>query len=169
MTALITGANSLTGAGIAARRLEDRLTVVAFDIERTRVPPACEFVLGDVRDFDALARAANGCDTGIHLAALAGQAAPANIASVNVVGAIGFLRASQSAGRIPAVLASSAPVHLHPGSAAAGILLPSADEFEVLNLVGSLSGRERFEVDRTEQCLAIRLAYNFANFETKRP
>jgi len=59
MRILITGANSLIGAGIAERLLEDGHEVVAFDLVRSRLPKGCEFVAGDVQDFAALDSASN--------------------------------------------------------------------------------------------------------------
>ncbi len=247
MKALITGANSLIGAGLADRLLQQGHAVTAFDVDRTRVPSGCEFVSGDVRDFAALEAAANGCDAGIHLAAVAGEVPSAEILSVNVLGAIGFLEASRSSGFRCAVIASSAPVHLQPGAADNGILLqtadnsdhaydlskllqeiaardfhrhglpclclrfghvvhghldrtfegvsladedycrggwvaiedvvkacaaaltvtPRPDDFEVLNLVGSRSGRSRFDVARTENRLSVRLAFDFAEYGSR--
>lgn len=249
MKALITGASSRIGVGIAERLVQDGHAVVAFDVDGACVPASCEFVRGDVRDFNALADAAASCDAGIHLAALAGKTAPEDIVSVNVAGAVGFLLAARSANFSCAVLASSAPVHLGTDQAGGDMLLPSSggvdhiydlskalqevagrdfhghglpclcvrfghvvdghrgvtldegtsladedycrggwiaiedvvsgcvasltltpnpDEFEVLTLVGSQSGRDRFDVRRTELRLGMRLAFDFAEFDGTR-
>ncbi len=128
MRALVTGANSLIGVGIAHRLLAEGHTVVAFDLERSRVPTGCEFVSGDVRDFEALTSAASGCDAGIHLAALAGENPPADVLSVNVVGAAGFLHAARSAGFTCAVVTSSAPVHLRASPADQGPILRTGED-----------------------------------------
>lgn len=248
MKVLVTGANSLIGAGISERLLDDGHTVVAFDLERWRLPEGCEFVAGDVRDFATLAEAASSCDSGIHLAALAGENAPADIVSVNVIGAVSFLSAARTVGFTRVVITSSAPVHLQPAPADRDILLRTGDtadhtydlskamqevaardfhhhglaclclrlghvvdgqygvtldqrapltgeeycrdgwvaiedvvngcvasltvaaggdEFEVLTLVGSRSGRKRFNVAYTEQRLGLQLVYDFAEFEAE--
>ncbi len=76
---LLTGGCGFIGGALAAR-LAGECRVVVFDLvdeekQRARlagVAGRIDFVRGDVRDRDALARAADGCDCMIHLASIAG-------------------------------------------------------------------------------------------------
>ena len=73
MKVLLTGASSLMGVGVAEALLRRGDAVVAFQRSAgAALPPEVEQALGDVRDADAVQRAAAGCDAVIHLAARVG-------------------------------------------------------------------------------------------------
>ena len=246
MDVLITGCNSDVGVALSERLVASGHTVRAYDVDGSRRPGAIEFVEGDVRDFGLLATVAEGCDVGLHLAALSGDSPAADILSVNVLGAYGFLSAASKNAFRTSVVASSAPVHLDPrpsddapllrtsadrdhtydlsktlqevigrdfhahglpvlclrfghivlgeeektldrskdlsseaycrggwvalediavSCAAALAIEPSHDALEVLNVVGSVSARERFRVADAESRLGVELQYDFSDYE----
>jgi nucleoside-diphosphate-sugar epimerase len=112
MKVLITGAGSIIGRALTATLLATGHAVVAYDLRGEDMPTGATFIKGDVMDFSRLAEAARSCDAGIHLATLAGESRQADILSVNVLGAYGFLQAARGTGFCNAVIAGSAPVHL---------------------------------------------------------
>jgi nucleoside-diphosphate-sugar epimerase len=123
MNFLITG-----GAGDVGIELSKRLGlsghgVVVYDLKNAGLLSGVQFFEGDVRDFKRLALAAEGCDSGIHLATSGGASGAENIISVNVLGVTGFLAAGRKARFRNSVVASSAPVHLAPSELDNDILL----------------------------------------------
>lgn len=119
MKTLITGVSSSIGIAVSNRLLERGHQVVGFDIRSPgSTADSMDFVEANVRDIDALMIAAEGCDTGIHLAVNADASRPTQIFDTNVVGAYNFLRVAQKIGFRNSVIASSAPVHLDPAAAA---------------------------------------------------
>lgn len=134
MQLLITGSSSTIGRSITRRLLDAGHAVVAFDRAPSPLRHArLNTVTGDVRDRDALAAAARGCDTGLHLAALSGAAAPHDLLSVNVLGAHAFLQTARQLGLRMSVVASSAPVHLPPSGFDLGLddLPGAADDYDL--------------------------------------
>jgi nucleoside-diphosphate-sugar epimerase len=123
MKVLITGGAGEVGIELSRRLVSSGHVVVVYDLKKERLPAGVEFVEGDVRDFKRIVAAAEGCDSGIHLAALAGASATEDIVSVNVLGTFGFLAAARRARFKNSVVASSASVHLAPGELDNGLLL----------------------------------------------
>ena len=243
MKVFVTGSSSAIGTSLLAALQARGHGAVAFDLQPAFHPlHGVAYFRDDVRDVDAVDRAAAGCDAGIHLAVRANDHNATEVMTVNVLGAYAFFRAAQRHGFRSVVLASSAPVHLPSASndnddllrtdagdtydlskklqeviaqdfhthglpviclrfghvvrganettlagasldqlpycrggwvaledVVAGCLaaLESAGPrtFEVYNLVGSRSGRDRFNVAEAEQQLGIRLAYDFSRHE----
>lgn len=112
MNVLIAGGAGEIGIGLSKQMLSSGHGVVVYDLEKRGLPDGVRFVEGDVRDFERVAWAADGCDAGIHLAVLAGKAAAEDIVSVNVLGVFGFLAAARKARFRNSVVIGSAPVHL---------------------------------------------------------
>jgi nucleoside-diphosphate-sugar epimerase len=123
MKVLITGGAGDIGIELSKRLVSSGHGVVIYDLKKDRLPAGVQFFEGDVRDFKRITMAAEGCDSGIHLAALAGAFAAEDIVSVNVLGAVGFLEAGRKARFRHSVVASSAPVHLAPSALDSGLLL----------------------------------------------
>ena len=243
MNVFVTGSSSTIGTSLLAALQAQGHGVVAFDLQPAPHPlRGVVYIRGDVRDMDAVDRAAAGCDAGIHLAVRANEYSADEVLSVNVLGAHAFFLAARRHSFRRAVLASSAPVHLPPASNDNDLLLrtdagdtydlskklqevigqdfhthgvpvvclrfghvvrgtgettlagaPLDDlhycrggwvaledvvagclaalkgagsrTFEVYNLVGSRSGRDRFNVAETEQQLGIKLAFDFSGYE----
>jgi nucleoside-diphosphate-sugar epimerase len=95
---LVTGASSLLGRHVALQLAERGDEVTCF--QRSDSGTGLPQVLGDVRDADALTRAARGHDAVIHLAALvAPRAAWSDAYDVNVTGTVNAQRAASICGR----------------------------------------------------------------------
>ena len=126
---LVTGGAGFVGANLVPMLLERGVRVRVLDNLVTgdagRLAPDVEFVEGDVRDPDALARAAAGADTVVHLAA-AGSVAesvadPLPNFEVNARGTLYTLNAAVQAGVARFVFAST-------GGALIGDAPPPVDE-----------------------------------------
>jgi len=111
MRTLITGVSSEIGRSLSNNLVSQGHEVVGFDIKQPiNLHEKAVFVQGDVRDVSMLVRAAQGCNTGIHLAVQADDAK--DLIDVNVSGAYHFMIAAQKSNFVNSILASSAPVHL---------------------------------------------------------
>ena len=129
MKVLITGSSSVIGRSLARQLLDEGHDVVLYDIQKSpQVSAKMKYIQGDIRDFDAVYKAAKGCDTGIHLAVLAGDASTLDILSVNTIGAYAFFNAASKSKFRMSVLASSAPVHLPPNELDTNQLLRTDSE-----------------------------------------
>lgn len=118
MKVLITGGNSAIGRHLSDRLLAENHEVVSFDIQQPKQrSPKITYTQGDIRDSDLVYKVAEGCDTGIHLAILAGNSQDIDIMSVNILGAYSFYKTALKRNFRMSVLASSAPVHLPPDKA----------------------------------------------------
>ena len=122
MDVLVTGGAGFIGshtcerlvrAGHRVRIVDDlssgrrsNLAAVAMDVE---------FIELDIRDFDKLLAAANGCEIIIHLAAVASVARsveePLDTHAINATGSLNVLEAARQAGTRRVILASSASVY----------------------------------------------------------
>jgi UDP-glucose 4-epimerase len=112
----------ITGGGFLGQRLAHALaaqghTLRVLDVAPApsgALPPACAWHVGDVGDFDTVARALDGCDHVVHLAALltpACAADPLRGARVNLLGTLHVFEAARRAGLNHVVYASSAGVY----------------------------------------------------------
>lgn len=122
---LVTGGCGLIGSTTVERLLRERspARIVLFDdlsrgtldnVARALDDPRVRFVRGDVRDREALARAMQGVDAVVHLAALritACAAEPAEAISVLCNGSFNVLEAARDAGVRRIVAASSASIY----------------------------------------------------------
>jgi UDP-glucose 4-epimerase len=108
---LITGGGGFIGSHLAERLVEDGYRVVIYDnfhrnslqyVAGLRHHPAVRVVPGDVLDSQALQRACTGCDTIVHLAAIAGVSSyytmPTRTLQVNILGTLHALEAGRTAG-----------------------------------------------------------------------
>jgi len=123
--ALVTGASGFIGAYLVRRLVTLGWNVVALD-NLTRglanrldeVAGDIEVVAADVRDADAVARAARGCDVVFHLAAVNGTdnfyQRPQLVLDVGVRGVLAVVDGARAAGVPDLVVASSAEVYQAP-------------------------------------------------------
>lgn len=123
---LVTGASGFLGQAVAAAVRDAGNDVRTFQRRPSGVPGVTD-VLGSMTDAGAVARAVDGVDAVVHLAAkvsLAGD--PADFRRVNVDGTRTLLAAARSAGVTRFVFVSS-PSVAHTGSSLAGAAATPAD------------------------------------------
>jgi NAD dependent epimerase/dehydratase len=106
---LVTGAGGFIGSHLAELCVERGFRVRAFVhynsrnqwgwLEKSEHRSAMEIVSGDIRDFDGVSNAMNGCDTVLHLAALIGipysYVSPLAYLRVNIEGTYNVLQAAR--------------------------------------------------------------------------
>ncbi len=117
--ALVTGGAGFIGSHLVERLLSEGIGVVVLDNlstgKRQNVPPEAEFLPGDVRDTDIVAKAVKDVDTVVHLAAKVSiRASVAEFyedAQVNLVGTLNVLKACASLHIEKFVYASSMAVY----------------------------------------------------------
>jgi len=104
---LVTGATGFIGSHLTELLVEKGFDVVAFDrynpnnnwgwLENSPVKNDVEVILGDIRDFDSVNKAMQGCDSVFHLAALIGipysYVSPLAYIRTNVEGTYNILEA----------------------------------------------------------------------------
>jgi len=109
---LITGATGFIGSQLAELYVEQGFEVVAFDrynpnnhwgwLEESRYKDDMKVILGDVRDYDSISKAMEGCDAVFHLAALIGipysYVSPLAYIRTNVEGTYNVLEAAKNFG-----------------------------------------------------------------------
>lgn len=120
MRALVTGGAGFIGSNLVRRLVEEGHEVVVLDSllsgYRSNLDPfpEAEFVEGDVRDADAVARCVRGAEVVFHLAASVGNKRsidhPHEDAEINVLGTITVLEAARRAGVRKVVASSSAGI-----------------------------------------------------------
>ena len=107
---LITGATGFIGSHLAELLVEKGFNVLAFDrynpnndwgwLEGSPVKNDVEVILGDIRDYDSVQKAMNGCDAVFHLAALIGipysYVSPLAYIRTNVEGTYNVLEAAKN-------------------------------------------------------------------------
>ena len=112
MRALVTGGSGYVGSAMVRHLLDHAHQVRVFDIrDAPDRPDEVEFVRGDIRDGDAIARAVSGCDTVFHNVAQVPLTRDERLVhSVNVDGTAALLRAAAAAGVDKVVHTSSSAV-----------------------------------------------------------
>ena len=109
---LITGATGFIGSHLAELCIQEGYDVVAFDrynpnnywgwLEESRYKDNMKVILGDVRDYDSVSKAMEGCDVVFHLAALIGipysYVSPLAYIRTNVEGTYNVLEAAKNLG-----------------------------------------------------------------------
>ena len=107
---LITGATGFIGSHLVELLVEKGYSVVAFDryntnnnwgwLEKSPVKNDVEVILGDIRDYDSVNKAMDGCDAVFHLAALIGipysYISPLAYIRTNVEGTYNVLEAAKN-------------------------------------------------------------------------
>jgi UDP-glucose 4-epimerase len=113
MRVLVTGAGGNLGRATIPELLQAGHVPVAFDFRPVETPG--EFVEGDVRDPDAVARAIDGCDAVVHAAALHGihlaHWSPRDFFAINVEGSFNVFEAAREREIERFVLASTMGVY----------------------------------------------------------
>ena len=109
---IITGATGFIGSHLAELCVEQGFDVIAFDrynpnnhwgwLERSDYKDDIEVILGDIRDYDSVYKAMEGCSTVFHLAALIGipysYTSPLAYIRTNVEGTYNVLEAAKNMG-----------------------------------------------------------------------
>jgi UDP-glucose 4-epimerase len=161
MTVLVTGGCGFIGTNLVRRLAAHRIPLRVLDNlsvgTRANLPDGVDLAVGDIRDPSAVARAVEGVDAVVHLAASTGVPDsvrdPATDFDINVVGTFALLRASVAASVRRFVLASSnAAIGEHP---------PPVDEQRVPRPIspygaGKLAGEG--------YCIAFGAAYGLQTF-----
>ena len=107
---LITGATGFIGSHLVELCVEQGFEVVAFDryntnnhwgwLEESKYKDDMEIILGDVRDYDSVSKAMDGCNAVFHLAALIGipysYTSPLAYIRTNVEGSYNVLEAAKN-------------------------------------------------------------------------
>jgi len=123
MKALIVGGSGFLGVALAQRLLQKGATVAVYDLARSpELPPAAEFIAGDIRDRDKLRSAAAGRDTVFNLVGIMPQARASDevMRAVNVTGAENALIAAAEAGARRLVFVSSSEIYGAPRTSPIG-------------------------------------------------
>ena len=108
--ALITGATGFIGSHLAELCVQQGFDVIAFDrynpnnhwgwLENSEYRDDMEVILGDIRDYDSVSKAMEGCDAVFHLAALIGipysYVSPLAYIRTNVEGTYNVLEAAKN-------------------------------------------------------------------------
>lgn len=120
MRALVTGGAGFIGSNVVGLLLEEGHSVVVLDDLSTGYRcnldsfPQVEFIEGDVRDAETVARVIDGVDVVFHLAASVGNIRsidnPIQDSEVNVIGTLRVLEAARRAGMRKIVFSSSAGI-----------------------------------------------------------
>lgn len=137
MKILVTGACGPIGLAVTEKLVSAGHEVIGYDRVGSELPCGATLIEGDVTDFAHLTEAARGCDAGIHLAAVSGEATATDILSVNALGAYGFLAAARDSGFRRTIVAGSAVVHL-PASDRDNSFPPPSFDGDVYDLSKSL-------------------------------
>jgi nucleoside-diphosphate-sugar epimerase len=109
---LVTGATGFIGSHVAEALCEEGFSCVAFVRDPSRLPGQlagrCEVRIGDIRNAAAVADAARGCSSAVHLAGLASDwGSQADFQAINVQGTLNVLDACRQNGILWAVVTGS--------------------------------------------------------------
>jgi len=110
MKILVTGATGFIGSHLAEFLVEKGYQVIAFDrynpnnhwgwLENSKYKDEIEIILGDIRDYDSVSKAMQGCTTVFHLAALIGipysYISPLAYIRTNIEGTYNVLEAAKN-------------------------------------------------------------------------
>jgi dTDP-glucose 4,6-dehydratase len=132
---LITGATGFIGSHLTELLVEQGCNVVAFDrynsnshwgcLENSKYINDIEVVLGDIRDYDSVSKAMQGCDVVFHLAALIGipysYISPLAYIRTNVEGAYNVLEAAKNLNLEQVLITSTLVLVAEPVSVNAGL------------------------------------------------
>ena len=122
---LITGATGFIGSHLAELCIQHGFDVVAFDrynpnnhwgwLEDSEYKIDMEIILGDVRDYDSVSKAMDGCDAVFHLAALIGipysYVSPLAYIRTNVEGTYNVLEGAKNNGIDQVLITSSSETY----------------------------------------------------------
>lgn len=105
---LVTGAAGRIGVAVRRHLAEQGTALRSIDLATPQAAAENdETMTADLRDFDAMTRAAEGCDGIIHLGGISDEADFHDLAEVNIVGCYHVLEAARRAGIHRVVFASS--------------------------------------------------------------
>jgi NAD dependent epimerase/dehydratase len=110
MKILVTGSSGFIGSHLTEYLIRKGYKVVAFDrynsnnhygwLEKSKYKKKIKFILGDIRDYDSVNKAMNGCDSVMHLAALIGipysYVSPTAYMKTNVEGTLNVLESAKN-------------------------------------------------------------------------
>ncbi len=122
---LITGGLGFIGSHLVELCVSRGFNVVVFDkyninndwgwLEKSVCKNDCEIVLGDIRDYDSVSKAMNGCNTVFHLAALIGipysYVSPLAYIRTNVEGTYNVLESSKQLDLEQVIITSTSEVY----------------------------------------------------------
>jgi len=122
---LITGATGFIGSHLVEYLVEEGFDIVAFDrynpnndwgwLEHSPAKNSIEVILGDIRDFDYVNKAMEGCDVVFHLAALIGipysYVSPLAYIRTNVEGTYNILEAAKNQGLSQVLVTSTSETY----------------------------------------------------------
>lgn len=122
---LITGATGFIGSHLSELMVKKGYNVRAFDrynsdnhfgwLEESKCKNDIEVILGDVRDYDSLYKAMNGCDLVFHLAALIGipysYVSPLAYIRTNIEGTYNVLESSKDLGVSQTIITSTSETY----------------------------------------------------------
>ncbi len=125
MKIMVTGSSGFIGSHLTEYLVEKGYDVVAFDrynsnnhygwLEQSKYKKKIKFILGDIRDFDSVNKAMQGCDGVMHLAALIGipysYISPTAYIKTNVEGTLNVLESAKNLKLKQVIITSTSEVY----------------------------------------------------------
>jgi NAD dependent epimerase/dehydratase len=122
---MVTGSSGFIGSHLTEYLVEKGYDVVAFDrynsnnhygwLEQSKYKKKIKFILGDIRDFDSVNKAMQGCDGVMHLAALIGipysYISPTAYIKTNVEGTLNVLESAKNLKLEQVIITSTSEVY----------------------------------------------------------
>jgi NAD dependent epimerase/dehydratase len=122
---MVTGSSGFIGSHLTEYLVEKGYDVVAFDrynsnnhygwLEQSKYKKKIKFILGDIRDFDSVNKAMQGCDGVMHLAALIGipysYISPTAYIKTNVEGTLNVLESAKNLKLKQIIITSTSEVY----------------------------------------------------------
>ena len=122
---MVTGSSGFIGSHLTEYLVEKGYEVVAFDrynsnnhygwLEQSKYKKKIKFILGDIRDFDSVNKAMQGCDGVMHLAALIGipysYISPTAYIKTNVEGTLNVLESAKNLKLKQVIITSTSEVY----------------------------------------------------------